>query len=148
MKDSFFPILIVIIQVSVFVQILFIVTYLKNKSRLSFIGFLFTTIVNLILIVVMLVMLVKIPGLVSSVELEEILLIESGLVFIFLSIIKIRISMRIFVRSKDPDYYDINFFGKKVYKTTIISKGEVAAFILSTPVTMFSGAYFIVRLLF
>ena len=97
MKDSFFPILIVIIQVSVFVQILFIVTYLKNKSRLSFIGFLFTTIVNLILIVVMLVMLVKIPGLVSSVELEEILLIESGLVFIFLSIIKISISMLIFL---------------------------------------------------
>lgn len=148
MKDSVFPVLIILIQVSVFVQILFIATYLKSKSRFSFIGFLFTTIANLVIIVIMLVMLAQIPGLINSVELEELLFIESALVFIFLSIIKIRISLRIFVRSKDPEYFDTNFFGKKVYKTKIISKGEVAAFILATPVTMFSGAYFIVKLLF
>jgi len=148
MTDPFIPALVVLLQVSVFLQILFIAAYLKSKSRVSFAGFLFTTFTSFSITALMLVMYIQNPRIIYIFQLEEILFVESGLLFTFLLFIKIRIALKIAVRSKDPDYYDLNFFGKKVYKTKIISKGEVAAFILSTPVTMFAGAYFFVRLLF
>jgi hypothetical protein len=92
-------------------------------------------------------MLMQTPQIIYKFRVEFILLIEAGLVFILLLLVKIRITIRIFIRSRDPEYYDINFFGKKVYKTKIISKGEVAAYILTMPVTLFAGSYFFVKLL-
>ena len=95
----------------------------------------------------MVVMLMQTPQIIYKYKLEFILLVESGLVFILLLSVKIRITLRIFLRSRNPEYYDINFFGKKVYKQKIISKGEVAAYILTMPVTLFAGAYFFAKIL-
>ncbi len=147
MRDPFFPALIILFQISVFVNILFLESYLKSRSKAAFRGFLFTIFANFAFTAVLLVMLIQTPQIIYRFNIEEILLVEAGLIFGFLLFIQIRIAVKIIVRSRDPEYYDLNFFGKKVYKTKIISKGEVAAFILSTPVTMFAGAYFFVRLL-
>lgn len=87
------------------------------------------------------------PQIIYKFKLEFILIVEAGLVFILLLFVKIRITLRIILRSMNPEYYDINFFGKKVYKTKIISKAEVAAYILTMPITIFAGAYFFVKLM-
>jgi len=147
MRDSFFPALIILFQISVFVNILFIESYLKNRSKAAFRGFLFTIAANFVFTAILLVMFLQNPEIIYRFNIEEILLVEAGLIFGFLLFVQIRISLKIILRSRNPEYYDLNFFGKKVYKTKIISKGEVAAFVLSTPVAMFAGAYFFVRLL-
>lgn len=111
-------------------------------------GFLATTFTNFIMTAIMAVMLMRTPAIVYKFRLEFILIVEAGIAFFILMLVKIRITLRIILRSRNPDYYDINFFGKKVYKTKIISKGEVATYILTMPVTIFVGAYFFVKLMF
>jgi hypothetical protein len=147
MRNSFFLTLIILLQLSVFAHVIFIASYVKSKSTASFRGFFATTFTNFTITAIMVIMLMQTPQIIYKFKLEFVLLVEAGLVFILLLLVKVRISLRIILRSRDPEYYDINFFGKKVYKTKIISKGEVAAFILTMPVTLFAGAYFFVKLL-
>lgn len=147
MRNSFFLTLIILLQLSVFAHVGFISSYVKSKSTSSFRGFLATTFTNFTITAVMVIMLMQTPQIIYKFKLELILLVEAGLVFVLLLFVKIRITVRIIFRSRNPMFYDINFFGKKVYKSTIISKGEVAAYILTMPVTLFAGAYFFVKLL-
>ncbi len=147
MRNSFFLTLFILLQLSIFVHVFFIASYVKSKSTASFRGFLATTFTNFTITAIMVIMLMQTPQIIYKFKLEFILIIEAGLVFVLLLLVKIRVTIRIIIRSRNPEFYDINFFGKKVYKTKIISKGEVAAYILTMPVTLFAGAYFFVKLL-
>jgi hypothetical protein len=72
--------------------------------------------------------------------------IISGFVLIFILFIKISTIIKIYKRSKDPDYYSINFFGKKVYEPGIIRPYEFLTLILTMPFFLMVGSYFIARL--
>ena len=148
MRHTFFLTLFILLQLSIFVHAVFIVSYSKTKSTPAFMGFLATTFTNFIMTAIMAVMLMRTPAIVYKFKLEFILIVEAGIAFFILMLVKIRITLRIILRSRNPDYYDVTFFGKKVYKTKIISKGEVATYILTMPVTIFVGAYFFVKIMF
>lgn len=147
MRNSFFLALIILLQLSIFAHAAFIASYSKNKNTTAFKGFLATTFTNFIITAIMIGMLMQTPDIIYKFKLEFILIVEAGLVFVLLLFVKIRITLRIILRSRNPEYYDINFFGKKVYRAKIISKGEVAAYILTMPITIFAGAYFFVKLM-
>lgn len=148
MRDTFFLGLIISLQLSIFIHALFIGAYISEKSDRSFRGFLVTTFSNFLICMVMLIMMMKSPDIIRRFSLKPMLLLESGMIFFFLLFVKIRITIRIFKRVMSPDSYDINFFGKKVYKQTIVKKSELAVYFLTMPFTLMTGAYFIVNIFF
>lgn len=146
MKDAFFLALLVFLQISIFVHIQFLVAYISEKKSSSFKGFIVTTFTNFLIGMVMLLVMMQSPDIVRKFRLQPMMVMESGLIFFFLLFIKIRITVRVFRRVKDPDFYDISFFGKKVYRLEVVKKSELAIYILSMPFTLITGAYFFVNL--
>ncbi len=146
MIDSLFLWLLIYLQISVFVHILFIVSYISEQSNFSFRGFLFTTFTNFGIGMGALIVMMRDPDVVRRFSVGPVLFIESGVVFCLLIFLKILITVRIIKRMKAPDSYDISFFGKKVYRQDVVKKGELATYFLTLPFTLMSGAYFLVNL--
>ncbi|HOP63478.1 MAG TPA: hypothetical protein PK358_08010 [Spirochaetota bacterium] len=146
MIDSLFLWLLVYLQISVFVHILFIVSYISEKSNFSFRGFLVTTLTNFVIGMAILIVMMKDPDVIRRFTMGPVLFIESGVIFSLLIFLKVLITIRIIRRMKAPDSYDVSFFGKKVYKQDVVRKGELATYFLTLPFTLISGAYFLVNL--
>ncbi|MCL2156020.1 MAG: hypothetical protein FWH53_10175, partial [Leptospirales bacterium] len=60
---------------------------------------------------------------------------------------QIRIFIKIYKRSKDPENYHVNYFGKKVLHSTVISKMDFLVFLGAIPFLLMAGAYFIAKLI-
>ena len=148
MRDIFFLGLLVALQLSIFIHALFIGAYLSEKSERSFQGFLVTTVSNFLIGMIMLIMMVKTPEIIRKFSFKPMMVLESGLVFFSLLFVKIRITIRIIKRFMNPEYYDLNFFGKKVYKPGVVKKSELAIYYLTMPFTLFTGAYFLANMFF
>jgi hypothetical protein len=148
MREIFFLGLLVALQLSIFIHALFIGAYLSEKSDRSFRGFLVTTVSNFLIGMVMLIMMVQTPEIVRKFSFKPMMVLESGLVFFLLLFVKIRITIRIIKRFMNPEYYDLNFFGKKVYKPGVVKKSELAIYYLTMPFTLFTGAYFLANMFF
>jgi hypothetical protein len=101
---------------------------------------------NVILAGVCIVVLMSRPDMLYQVDVPRLLWLMSGFVMIVTLWIKIRIFVKIYKRAKDPDNYHLNFFGKKVLHSTVVSKMEMAIFFGTMPFFLMSGAYFIARL--
>ncbi len=128
-------------------QILSIILYLMNKSSFYYRMFLGTFLSNTILMVVIGILAMRDPSAVRKIDFSLTLWVISGFINVILVSVKIAIFRKIFIRSKDPQYYDLNFFGKKVYRPDIIQKSELAAMLLTMPLFLIIGAYFAARLI-
>ena len=95
-----------------------------------------------------LIILMNTSDVVKKFKMEKMMVLESGLIFFFLLYIKGRITVRTIKRANDPDFYDISFFGKKVYRPNVVKKSELAIFLLTMPFTLICGAYFIANIFF
>ena len=78
---------------------------------------------------------------------KTILWVISGFITILILTLKIFIFRRIYKRTKDPNYYHVNFFGKKVYEKKIVKQYEFLTLILSMPFFLMIGAYFVALLI-
>ncbi|HOP62976.1 MAG TPA: hypothetical protein PK358_12160 [Spirochaetota bacterium] len=128
-------------------QFLLIALYLSNKSEKYFRALLGTFIINTVLMVIISVVAVSNPADVYRINIKYVMWIVSGIILFFIILLKISIIMRIYRRSRDPEYYSINFFGKKVYEPGVVKPKELFAFVASFPFFLFIGAYFIARLI-
>jgi len=138
--------LIVLMQISIFVHIFFMVGFISKKSNRDFRGFIVTTFTNILTGMVLAVVVMMKPSLVWKLDMDFMLILESGLIFVSLLYVKIRIAVKIFIRSRNPENYHFSYFGKKVYDQALVTQSELAFYYISMPVTLFSGAYFIVNL--
>ncbi len=128
-------------------QFLLIVLYLSNKSESYFKSLLGTFIINTVLMVIISIFAVSRPSEVYSINIKFILWLVSGIILFFIIILKLNILVRIYRRTKDPAFYSINFFGKKVYEKGIVKPKELLAVIASLPFFLLIGAYFVARLI-
>ncbi|HNX25032.1 MAG TPA: hypothetical protein PKG60_13375 [Spirochaetota bacterium] len=145
MKDTFFLGLLIFLQLMIFINIQFLRLYIANKKAGSFKILFTTTSIIFIIGVILLIVMMLDPDVVAKFQMQRMMVLESGLIFCFLVYIKARITIRVLKRVKDPEYYDISFFGKKVYRLNVVKKSELAIYILSMPVTLIAGAYFLVN---
>lgn len=72
--------------------------------------------------------------------------IISGYLMLMMILIKIHIFRKIYKRHQDPSNYHFNFFGKKVMDTSSITNREMRQFMITIPIFLFSGSYFVARL--
>ena len=143
----FIFILLITLSFSFCLQILVIIQYLSTKSESYYRTFLGTFIINTILMVITSIAIFKDASSLLAVDIKFILWIVSGFVLIFILFIKISTIMKVYRRTKDPQFYSINFFGKKVYEKGIIKPYEFLTLILTMPFFLMVGSYFIARLI-
>ena len=87
------------------------------------------------------------PRLIQEVNLKEVLWLLSGLAFCFSFFLQINVFVRVYRRTKDPRFYYLNFFGKKVYEKGVIRQYEFLIIFASLPVLLLLGSYFVARLI-
>ncbi len=123
-----------------------LVTYVTRKSERSLQAFISTTISNITIAGACIVLFISKPDMLFEVDVRKLVWIMSGfLMFITLGV-KIKIFVKIYQRSKDPENYHVNFFGKKVLHSTVVNRVDIAIFFGTIPFFLLSGSYFIARL--
>jgi hypothetical protein len=127
-------------------QIAIIILYLSSKKDLYYKTFLGTFIINTILMVITSAVALTSPLSIQRINVKFILWIISGLIMIVLLFLQVTILFRIYRRSKDPDFFDFNFFGKKVFRKGVMKQSEFLTFILTIPFFLMVGSYFVARL--
>ena len=127
-------------------QIAIIILYLSSKRELYYKTFLGTFIINTILMIITSTIALTSPSSIQRIDVKFILWIISGLIMSILLFLQVVILIRVYRRSKDPDFFDINFFGKKVFRKGVIKQSEFLTFILTIPFFLMVGSYFVARL--
>ena len=123
-----------------------LVTYVTRKSEGSLTGFINTTLSNVILAGACIVLALSRPDLLAQVDVPKLVWIMSGFVMFVTLAVKIRIFVNIYQKAQKPEHYHVNFFGKKVLHSSVISRVELAIFFGTIPFFLMSGSYFIARL--
>ena len=85
------------------------------------------------------------PIITKGINLDLVFILESGLLFVYMLAIKIRLTITIIKRSRNPEFYHMSHFGKKIYNTSIVEFKELATYFLTLPFTLMAGAYFFVK---
>lgn len=147
MKEILLLSLIFLLELSIAIHIRYMVGYVSSKSNAHFRGFIITTFTNIVCAMVMTVIVFNNPGVISRLNVDLILILEGGFVFIVLVLIKIKIAIQIVRRTRNPEFYHLNYFGKKIYEGPVVSKGELAFYFLSMPFTLLTGAFFVTRMM-
>ena len=145
MNTVFTIVLILFFQLSIIVHLQNMIGYIAKKEVKYFNGFMITAVTNIVVATLLAINIKVYPGVLQKLPMELMLLLESGLIFFYLLILKIRITIRIVKRHRDPSRYHLSYFGKKVYDTSIVTYGELITYFVTMPFTIIAGAYFIAK---
>ena len=137
---------IIILQISFVIHVYYIISYITKKQDKDFKGFLFTSITNIFLALFLSVFILIFPQELKEINLERILFIESGVVFLIMLSVKAKIASNIYKRAQDPQHFHYSYFGKKVLHPSVVKMSELFTYFLTLPLTVICGAYFIVKL--
>jgi len=139
--------LILLLLSSFTVHLVFVYSYSNNKSKGAFRGFVVTAGSNVSIMALLSIAFFKYPVLVQKLDVSFLLWILSGFLFLILFLLQLSVLLKIFIRSRDPENFERNFFGKKVYKESVVKKSEYGIFMGSLPFLLLIGAYFFARLI-
>ena len=128
-------------------QIFSIIQYLSTKSESYYRILLGTFVINTVLMIVISIFMFKRPVYFYNLDIKLLLWVVSGFILCFLLFLKITVFIRVYKRSKDPAFYTLNYFGKKVYEKGILRQSEFVTVILSMPFFLLIGSYFVAKLI-
>ncbi|MFW5860696.1 MAG: hypothetical protein ACOCWZ_00480 [Spirochaetota bacterium] len=139
-------ILFILLQVSFTVHIYNLIIYVLKKNSKNLRWFVNTAITNILIAGSLTVLAIFEPRRVRGVDIDLLIWIMTGLIMLAMLGIKINIFRNIYQRSKDPENYHFNYFGKKVLHSSVVRYEEILIFMFTMPFFLFAGAYFIARL--
>jgi hypothetical protein len=128
-------------------HIIIIILYIKSRDRIFFYWFIAAVVVNLTISLALVVISLTKPLIIKQVKLNVFLWLMSGFVAVLLLIVKLMIFRTIYRRMKDPNWYHLNYFGKKVYERGVIRQEEFLGIFLTLPFFLMTGAFFISKLI-
>jgi hypothetical protein len=147
MKFIIFIGLAIALQTSLIFHVYSLIGYISSKKMEYFRLFMITAVSNMLISVAVASLVMIDQKITSGIKMDNILLLESGLLFIYMMAIKIRVTLIIIKRVRDPKNYHFSHFGKKIYNTTVVDFKEVLTYFVTFPFTMMAGAYFIVKII-
>jgi hypothetical protein len=147
MKFIIFIALSIALQTSLVIHIYSLVGYISIKKMDYFRFFMITAATNMFLSIGVATMVMIYQNMLAGINLDAIFILESGLLFVYMLAIKIRVTVVIIRRLRNPKNYHFSHFGKKIYNTTIIDFKELMTYFITFPFTIMAGAYFFVRLI-
>lgn len=137
---------IIVLEISFVVHIYFLINFLSKHQDRDFKGFFVTTITNIFMAIFIAVLIIVYPGQTRQINIDLLLFVESGVIFMIMLYAKYRITAGIVRRMKNPENYHFNAFGKKVYHSSTATMKDVMFYFLTLPFTLICGAYFVTRL--
>ena len=139
--------LFVSLQFSLIIHIASMFGYISKKSQKYFKIFMVTAVSNSLTGVSLAIFIMLKRDALHGINLDFVLILEAGFIFIFLILVKIWVTINIIKRLRNPANYHYSFFGKKIYDKSVVTMKDLAAYFLTMPFTVITGAYFIVKLL-
>jgi hypothetical protein len=127
-------------------HIIIIVLYIKSRNSIYFYWFIATVAINLSVALPLSILALSKPYLIRELKLKYFFWLLSGFLAVLMLIIKMIIFRNIYKRTKDPNWFHVNYFGKKVYEKGIVKQVEFLGIFFTLPFFLLFGAYFISRL--
>ena len=137
---------IIIIEISFVIHVYYLINYIAKKQDRDFKGFLVTTVTNISLAIFLSLFALINPQELREINLDRMLFIESGVIFLIMLYVKGAITVRIYRRTQDPAHYHYSYFGKKVIHASAVTTRDLITYFLTLPLTLICGAYFVVKL--
>lgn len=139
--------LLILLQIPFIICVVLLIAYVDNNNRKLKIWFIIIAFISFAAAGNMGLLSIVRPSVFPGIAPNLLFWILSGYLMLMMVIIKIHIFRKIYRRSQDPDNYHYNFFGKKVVHTEVITKKEMAEFMVTIPIFLFTGSYFVARLI-
>ena len=139
--------LLIALFISFSIHIIALINYITKKSNTAIKVFVSTTMTNVMIAGVCIVMILSRPEILREVDVIKVAWILSGLIMFIALTVQIRVFIKIYRTSKDPANYHINYFGKKVLHSSVLSKFDIMIFFGAMPFLLIAGAYFIAKLI-
>jgi len=127
-------------------HIIIIVLYIKSRNSIYFYWFIATVAINLSIALPLSIIALTKPYLIRELKLKYFFWLLSGFIAVLMLTIKVIIFRNIYRRTKDPNWFHVNYFGKKVYEKGIVKQVEFLGIFFTLPFFLLFGAYFISRL--
>ncbi|MCL2154731.1 MAG: hypothetical protein FWH53_03600, partial [Leptospirales bacterium] len=113
-------ILLIALFLSFSIHIFSLFVFVTKKADSAIKVFVATTMSNVMIAGACIVVLISNPRILKEVDVIKVAWVLSGIIMLIALIIQIRIFIKIYKRSKDPENYHVNYFGKKVLHSTVI----------------------------
>ncbi len=128
-------------------HVVIIFLYIKSRNNKYFYWFIATVATNLFIALPLTILALSKPHLIRELKLKSFFWLLSGFIAILMLTMKAIIFRNIYRRARDPEWFHINYFGKKVYEKGIVKQFEFLGIFGTLPFFLVFGAYFISRLL-
>ncbi len=146
-KRMILVILLFLLLSNFLLHILSLVLFFSKKDNKYIRWFSNTAIVNIALAGAITIYVIYNPSILRGLNLGLVLWVLSGFVMFLALGIKIALFRRIYKRSRDPENFHYNYFGKKVLHDKVMKKSEFYIFFVTIPFFLIFGAYFIVKII-
>lgn len=135
------------LQTSLVIHVVSLIGYLMTKKMNHFKNFMITAVSNVSLSICIAAFVAIDQSVIQGFRIEGIFILESGMLFFYMLAVKVRVTIGVIRRARDPSNYHFSHFGKKIYHTSIIDYKELITYFITFPFTLMAGAYFVVKCL-
>jgi len=137
--------LLTVLCLSIVLHVFYLVRYVRIRTESYLRKYINTAAVNLVTAGICIVIAIFYPEEIRKIQGPNLMWLVSGVFMILTLLLQTSIFVRVYRRSKLPDHYHYNFFGKKVLHSSVARPMEVALFFASIPMFLVAGAYFVAR---
>lgn len=130
----------------ILISFIFLLKYLRSRDSKNLRRFSAVSAANIMLLI-SLGILCSTGLSLFKLEQPHLIWISTGFIMILMISIKVQILMDIYRRTKDPKNFHYNYFGKKVLHPEVTLPKDVGVFVITIPVFLFSGSYYIAKLI-
>lgn len=132
---------------SLLIHIIYLTRYIQTRDQGSLYKFVYTAVTNVLMSGLLIYLALFMPEQIQKINFALAIWIFSGFTMFMMMYTQFMVLIRIYRRSKLPEHYHYNFFGKKVLHGSVVKLSEMGLFFASIPVLLVSGAYFIAKAL-
>ncbi|TFH40511.1 MAG: hypothetical protein E4G96_07365 [Chrysiogenales bacterium] len=139
--------LFLVLFISLAFHVSYLVRYIQMRLQKYLQRYILTSISNVFISAALIFVTLYRPDQLRKIQFPLMLWLLSGTVMVVMLLLQIAIFRRIYSRSKMPEHYHYNFFGKKVLHGSVLKPVEVGIFFASIPLFLIAGAYFVAKMI-
>jgi hypothetical protein len=140
-------VLLLVLCVSIAFHIYYLFRYIRLRTESYQRKFINTAAINIVAAGISTIIAIFRPEEVQKIKGPLLIWFISGAIMIMTVALQVSIFIRVYRRTKLPENYHYNFFGKKVLHSSVAMPMEIVLFFSSIPMLLVSGAYFVARLI-
>jgi len=140
-------ILFLVLFLSLATHLSYLVRYIQSRNQKHLQSYIITAVSNVAISGALIYVALTRPEQIQKIKFPLMMWLITGFAMVGMFMIQFTIFRRVWLRSKMPEHYHYNFFGKKVLHGSVLRTYEVVLFFSSIPVFLLAGAYFVAKLL-